>query len=88
MKILRYIFCAILFVICMPLSWYAAWVAPGSTFITVGFSLVLPTYGLGIWVLSEFFGYSFLVGIGAFILGMVGSFISLTLFYFLNPDDT
>ena len=51
MKILRYILCVILFVICMLLSWYAAWIAARSTLWTVAFSLLLPTHGLGYWTL-------------------------------------
>ena len=52
MKILRYILYAILFAICMPLSWYAALFVAGSTLWMVAFSLLLPTHGLGYWTLS------------------------------------
>ena len=76
---------ALLFLVCMPLSWYAAWDA-SSSFLAVGFSIVLPTWGLALWGLSEVFGTGFGIGAGSFILGMIGAFVSLMLFKVLDPD--
>jgi hypothetical protein len=76
---------ALLFLVCMPLSWYAAWDA-SSSFLAVAFSLVLPTWGLALWGLSEVFGAGFGIGAGSFILGMIGAFVSLMLFKVLDPD--
>ena len=86
MKVIRYILVGILFLVCMPLSWFAAYDASGSI-LTAGFSLILPTWGLAYWVLPEAFGPGFGIGTGAFILGMIGSFVSLAIFKALMPED-
>ena len=81
---MRYALMFLLFVICMPLSWYAAWDASQSFFV-VGFSVILPTWGLAYWILVEVFGSVFGVGAGAFVLGMIGAFLSLSTFRLLDP---
>ena len=86
MKVIRYFLIGILFLVCMPLSWFAAYDASGSI-LTALFSLILPTWGLAYWVLTEAFGSGFGIGTGAFILGMIGSFLSLGILKALMPED-
>ena len=73
----------ILFFVCMPLSWYAAWITPGSGFLVVGVSLIFPTYGLAYWTLATLFGSGFLASTGAYILGFLGFIVAGTLAGFL-----
>ena len=79
-----------LFLSCMPLSWYAAWDA-SSSFLTVGFSVMMPTWGLAYWGLNEVFGSGsgfgirFVIALGSGILGIIGAGVSLVLFKVLDP---
>lgn len=85
MKYIRYSLMALLGLVCMPLSWYAAWDAT-SSFLAVAVSLVIPTQGLAYWGLSKVFGSGFGIGAGSFVLGIIGAGVSLSLFQVLDPD--
>jgi hypothetical protein len=76
----------IVFLIACPLSWFAAWDASSSIFLTA-FSVMLPTWGLMLWGLVNFFGHGFGIGAGAFVLGMGGALVSLVLIHALDPNE-
>ena len=61
-------------VIAFPLSWIAAWVA--GTELTLGLSLVLPTYGVIYWGLIELLGAGMLQVILSWVLGFSGALVT------------
>ncbi len=85
MKLLKYVIATIIFVIACPLSWVAAWNA--GSWLTVVFSLVLPTYGIFYWVLFDLINVTFLHALVSFVLGIVGAGITLTVLHTLTKGD-
>jgi hypothetical protein len=87
MKFIRYTVCIMIFLIACPIGWFAAWVAPGGTILGVGFSVLIPTFGLAYWGASHLFESGFMVMLVAGPLGMLGAFVSLMMYKILIPDS-
>ena len=87
MKIIRYTFATIVFLLACPLSWVGAWAAGDLG--TVGLSILMPTYGGFYWLLHglPIVGSGFLHTILSWILGMAGAFVSLGIISWLGRDE-
>ena len=83
MQILKNFLITVVFIIACPLSWYAAWDVTGSILVAV-ITMLIPTWGIMLWVLNYIFGYfTGIIFISSF-LAIGGAFITLLLFFILK----
>jgi hypothetical protein len=73
-KYVKYFTLLTILVIAFPLSWVAAWIA--GTELTLGLSLILPTYGVIYWGLIELLGAGLLQAVLSWVFGFSGALVT------------